>query len=212
MEDVLEVLERPLDPKEPVVALDERPVVLRSDARGSIPMRSGRAKRRDHEYVRCGTANVFCIVEPKAGRHFSHATENRKAPAFAAAMRRIAQAYPKAATIHLICDQLNTHCETSLIKAFGARRGTKLWQRFTVHYTPKHASWLDPAEIEASAFSRQCLGRERVPDLAELVRRTSAWNDRRHRDRCKIKWSFTRAEARKRFGYRRRISTSAAKH
>lgn len=201
MEDVLEVLERPIDANEPVVALDERPVVLRADSRTSIAMRPGRARRRDYEYVRHGTANVFCIVEPKAGRHYSHATANRKAPAFADAMKQIAQAYPKAKTIHLICDQLNTHRKSSLVRAFGLVRGAKLWKRFTVHYTPKHASWLDPAEIEASAFSRECLGRDRVRDLTELARRTAAWNERRHRERRIINWTFTRSDARKRFGY-----------
>ena len=212
MEDVLEVLERPIDANEPVVAIDERPVVLHADARPSVPMRPGRTKRRDYEYVRCGTANVFCIVEPKVGRHYSHATANRKAPAFAEALRQIAAAYPKAKTIHLICDQLNTHCLRSCIKAFGLSRGAKLWKRFTVHYTPKHASWLDPAEIEASAFSRECLGRDRIHELAELAHRTAAWNERRDRERRVINWTFTRADARKRFGYRKRFSTSASKH
>jgi hypothetical protein len=212
MEDVLEVLERPLDAAEPVVALDERPVVLHDDVRPPVSMRPGRAKRRDYEYVRRGTANVFCIVEPKAGRHYSHATANRKAPAFAEAMRRIARAYPKARTIHVILDNLNTHGEGSLIKTFGPKRGAALWKRFTIHYTPKHASWLDPAEIEASAFSRECLGRDRISNLDELIRRTKAWNDRRHRERRVINWTFTRAEARKRFGYRRRVITSASRH
>jgi len=212
MDDVLEVLERPVDPREPVVALDERPVVLHADARPSIPMMPGRTKRRDYEYVRCGTANVFCIVELKAGRHYSHATKNRKGPAFAQALRLIANAYPKANTIHLICDQLNTHRETSLIKAFGSKRGAKLWRRFTVHYTPKHASWLDPAEIEASAFSRECLGRDRIQNLAELECRTAAWNARRHRERRTINWTFTRADARRRFGYRRKVTMSASEH
>lgn len=155
---------------------------------------------------------TLCIVEVKAGRHYSHATANRKATSFAAALQRIARAYPKAKTIHLICDQLNTHRESSLIKAFGPRRGARLWQRFTVHYTPKHASWLDPAEIEASAFSRECLGRDRVGDLAELVRRTDAWNERRHQGRRAINWTFTRTEARKRFGYTGPVTTSASQH
>lgn len=212
MEDVLEVLERPVDAAEPVVALDERPVVLHDDARPPIAMRPGRTKRRDYEYVRGGTANVFCIVEPKRGRHYSHATANRKGPAFAGAMRRVARAYPKAKTIHVILDNLNTHCEASLIKAFGPQRGAKLWKRFTIHYTPKHASWLDPAEIEASALARECLGRDRISTLDELTRRTDAWNERRHRERRVINWTFTRADARKRFGYRRRSTTLASEH
>lgn len=212
MEDVLEVLERPHDPREPVVAIDERPVVLHDDARPGTAMKPGRLRRRDCEYVRGGTANVFCIVEPKKGRHFSHATANRKAPQFAHAMRRIARAYPRAATIHVILDQLNTHRERSLINTFGPVAGARLWSRFTVHYTPKHASWLDPAELECSAFSRECLGKDRVPNLAALVARTEAWNRRRDDERRTINWSFTRKDARRVFGYRRRINTLRSKH
>src|SRR5690606_40325138 len=101
---------------------------------------------------------------------------------------------------------------SSDLRAFGPKRGAELWRRFTIHYTPKHASWLDPAEIEASAFARECLGRDRISTLAELTIRTDAWNERRHRERRVINWTFTRADARKRFGYRRRSTTLASEH
>jgi len=148
MENVLDLLAKPVNEREPVVALDERPVQLLDSARPGTPMAPGRLARRDYEYVRHGTANVFCIVAPKVGGHLTHATRNRKAPRFADAMKRIAAAFPSAKTIHVVMDNLNTHCEKSLIDAFGALEGRRLWRRFTVHYTPKHASWLNPAEIE----------------------------------------------------------------
>jgi len=173
------------------------------DARAGTPMAPGRPARRDYEYVRKGTANIFCIVEPKAGRHFTHATRNRKAPRFADAMKKIADAHPRARTIHAIVDNLNTHCEKSLVERFGLRDGGKLWRRFTVHYTPKHGSWLNPAEIEVSLWSRECLGRDRVSSFEELRRRTRAWNRSAHRQRRIINWRFTKANARRVFRYKR---------
>jgi hypothetical protein len=203
MEDVLDLLNKPLDKREPVVALDERPVQLLADARPGTPMSPGKVACRDYEYVRNGTANIFCIVEPKAGRHFTHATPNRKAPRFADAMKRVADAHPRAKTIHAVIDNLNTHCEKSLIERFGKRRGARIWRRFTIHYTPLHASWLNPAEIEVSIWSRECLGRDRITDFSSLRRRTRAWNTRADRHRRIIHWRFTTAKARRVFRYKR---------
>jgi hypothetical protein len=203
MEDVLDLLTKPTNEREPVVVLDERPVQLRGSARPGIAAGPGRIARKDYEYVRRGTANIFCIVEPKRGRHYTHATADRKAPRFAAAVRRIAKAYPKAKTIHLVVDNLNTHCEKSLTDVFGPRMGRRLWRRFTVHYTPKHGSWLNPAEIEASLWSRECLGKDRVETFDELSSRTRAWNTNAHRQRRIINWRFTTADARRVFRYKR---------
>ena len=203
MEDVLNLLAKPLDASEPVVALDERPVQLLGCARAGVPAAPGVVKRRDYEYVRHGTANVYCIVEPKAGRHLTHATPNRQKPRFAAALRRIARRYPAAKTIHLVMDNLNIHCEKSLVDALGPTEGATLWARFTPHYTPKHGSWLNPAEIEVSLWARECLGRDRISTLAELRRRTSAWNARADRRKRTIKWRFTTQEARRVFRYDR---------
>jgi hypothetical protein len=202
MEDVLNLLAAPPKEDEPVVALDERPVQLHDDVRPGRRSAPGKIGHRDHEYLRCGTANVFCIMAPKTGRHFTHATENRKAPQFARAMKRIADGYPEAKIIHMIMDQLNTHCEKSLHRAFGLEKGRRLWKRFKVHYTPKHGSWLDPAEIEASLWSRECLAADRIPTLAELQHRTRKWNQRADRARRKISWRFTTADARRVFKYR----------
>lgn len=211
MEEVLEVLSRPADERAPVVALDERPVQLLDSARPGRPMTPGKLARRDYEYLRCGTGNVFCIVEPKAGRHQTHATVNRKGPQFAAALKRIAERYPAATTIHLVMDNLNTHCEKPLAGAFGPEQGHKLWSRFTAHYTPKHGSWLNPAELEASLWSRECLGRDRVSTFAELSRRTRAWNACANRGRRSIRWRFTTADARRVFAYKQSV-THRSKH
>ncbi|WP_434422033.1 transposase [Nannocystis pusilla] len=140
MDNVLDTLAQPADASEPVVALDERPVVLRDPARPGRPASPGRMARQDYEYVRRGTANIFCIVEPKAGRHLTYATPNRTAKQFARALRRIAQRYRSARTIHLVMDNLNTHRENSLCATFGGDAGRELRSRFTVH-ARRATSW-----------------------------------------------------------------------
>ena len=201
MEDVLEVYERPYDQQEPVVCLDEKPITLHADVRPATPATPGRAARRDNEYERCGTANVFCAVEPKAGRHFSFPTPDRSGFEFARVMVNLALAYPEAKTIHLVMDNLNIHRRKALADAFGAEMATQVWERFAVHYTPTHGSWLNQAEIEIGMFSRQCLGKRRIPSLKILKAEARAWNRRVNRDRVKIAWKFDRKAARRKFGY-----------
>ena len=212
MEDVLNVLARPDDAREPVVTFDERPVVLRGASRPGRPMAPGRIAREDYEYVRQGTANIYCIVEPKAGRHLTHATRDRKAPRFVAALQRIARRYPAAKTIHLVMDNLNLHGPGTAINLLGPRKGAALWKRFTPHYTPKHGSWLNPAEIEASLWSRECHGQDRVDNFEALCGRTRAWTARADRARRKIAWRFTTAKARRVFRYTRRGTMSWSRH
>ena len=201
MEDVLETYERPLDPKEPVVCLDEKPVTLHADVRPSSPAAPGREARRDNEYERRGTANVFCGVEPKAGKHFTFPTPDRSAPEFAQVLYHLAIQYPEAATIHLVMDNLNIHRRKSLTDFYGPDVGSEIWDRFTIHYTPTHGSWLNQAEIEIGLFSRQCLGFRRIPDLKTLRRESRAWNRRVNRARTRINWKFDRKSARRKFGY-----------
>ena len=203
MEDVLAVYEKPLSEWEPVVCIDEKPVVLHADLRSPLAMRPGRRLRRDCEYERRGTANTFCGVEPKAGRHFTKATPNRSSPEFADYLLEIAQHYPAADTIHLVMDNLSSHSRKAVVERYGEKAGSWLWDRFTVHYTPTHGSWLNQAEIEISLFSRQCLGRRRIPSLRDLRREARAWNRRMNRDRVTIDWHFTRRKARLKFGYKR---------
>lgn len=203
MEDLLNLYDKPLDPKEPVICLDEKPVQCLDDKRQTIRVRNG-SYRRDYEYIRRGTANVFCVVEPKAGRHFTRATKDRKKPAFARMVRRIAGAYPDVRTIHLVMDNLSTHTKKALTDTFGVCEGEKLWSRFTVHYTPKHGSWLNQAEVEVSIFSRQCLGKRRIGSLQQLRKETAAWRARVCRQRLAIDWKFTVVDARRKFRYSRR--------
>jgi hypothetical protein len=203
MEDVLEIYERSYNPEEPVVCLDEKPVTLHADVRPSSPAKPGREARQDNEYERRGTANIFCAVEPKAGRHFTFATPNRSGFEFAKVVFELALQYPSATTIHLILDNLNIHSRKSLTDLLGNEIGTEVWDRFSVHYTPTHGSWLNQAEIELGLLSRQCLGRRRIPDLETLQRETRAWNRRMNRSRVRINWNFDRRAARRKFRYKR---------
>ena len=207
MEDVLETYERPYDPEEPVVCLDEKPVTLHADVRPAWPAVPGREARRDNEYERCGTANVFCAVEPQAGRHFTFPTPDRSAFEFARVAFHLAIQYPDAKTIHLVMDNLNIHRRKSLTDLLGGEVGGEVWDRFTVHYTPTHGSWLNQAEIEIAMLSRQCLGSRRIPDLKSLRRETRAWNRRMNRACTKINWKFDRKAARRKFGYKRNYFT-----
>jgi DDE superfamily endonuclease len=201
MEDVLAVYEKPYDAAEPVVCVDEKPVSLHADVRPSQPMAPGRIAKRDNEYKRCGTANVFCAVEPQAGKHFTWPTPSRSAPEFAQVMRTLVETYPRARTLHLVMDNLNIHGRKSFTDAYGEKKGGDLWNRLTVHYTPKHGSWLNQAEIEISLYARQCLGRRRIPDLLSLQRESRAWNRKVNRAHVKINWKFSRRDARRKFGY-----------
>ena len=203
MEDLLTLYEKPLDPMEPVICLDEKPVQCLDEKRQTIRVRNG-SYRRDYEYIRRGTANVFCVMEPKAGRHFTRATKNRKKPAFARMLRRLASAYPHVRTIHLVMDNLSTHTKNALTDTFGVSEGEKLWSRFTPHYTPKHGSWLNQAEIEVSIFSRQCLGQRRIGSFRELRAEAAAWRARVDWQRLTIDWKFTVSDARRKFRYSRR--------
>ena len=141
-----------------MVCVDEKPVVLHAELRPARPKRPGRILRRDSEYKRCGTANVFCRIEPKVGVHFTKVTPTRSSPELADFLLEIAEHYPAASTIHLVLDNLSLHRRKAIVERFGEKIGGWLWDLFTVHYTPKHGSWLDQAEIEISLFSRQFLG------------------------------------------------------
>jgi len=198
MEDLLTLYDKPLAPAEPVVCLDEKPVQCLDDKRKTIRVRNG-SVRRDYEYIRRGTVNIFVAVEPKAGRHFTKVTPNRKMPAFARMIRDIANAYPCAKTIHLVIDNLSTHKKKALVETFGAEKAEAIWSRFTIHYTPKHGSWLDQAEIEIGIYSKQCLGKRRIRSIEVLKKETAAWRRSVNKQKLVINWKFTVAKARKKF-------------
>src|SRR6202051_2676177 len=201
MEDVLAVYEKPLSDEEPGVCIDEKPVVLHSDVRPGRPMRPGQIARHDCDYQRRGTANVFCGVQPKAGRHFTKVTPTRSSPEFADYLLEIAISYATATTIHLVMDNLSTHTRKALVDRFGEKAGAWLWRRFPVHYTPKHGSWLNQAEVEISLFSRQCLGKRRIGGVAPFRAQARAGNRRVNRDKSTIQWKFTRKQARRKLNY-----------
>lgn len=202
MEDVLAVYEKPYNPKEPVVCLDEKPVQLLAHKRDPQAMRPGKIARQDYEYKRNGSVNVFRAVEPKAGRHFTKVTLTRKKPEIARMLKTIVNKYPDADKIHLVWDNLSGHKENSLIETFGLKKGHKIWSRIVPHYTPKHASWLNQAEIGIGIYARQCLGKDRIANIEELAGRSAAWNRRANREKIKIEWKFTRKKARRKFGYK----------
>lgn len=205
MEDVLNLYEKPYNSDEPVICLDEKPIQLLKDSRDIIPEKPGSIRKRDYEYIRAGTANVFCIVEPKGGRHFTYVTKNRKGKEFAKVLNRLAKHYTAAKRIHLVMDNLRTHSLKSLTDFYGMKQGTEIWNKFEIHFTPKHASWLDQAEIEIGIYSRQCLGKIRISNIDELRKRTNAWNKMVNKKKLKIKWEFTTKKAREKFQYQREL-------
>ena len=206
MEDVLALYEKPYRSAGPVVCLDEKPVSLHADLRPVRSAQPGLIAKRDNEYKRCGTANIFAVVEPKAARHLTRVTTDRSAAQFTLVIQDLVAAYPFARHIHLVMDNLNIHCRKSLIGHLGEQEGRYLWSRLKVHYTPKHGSWLNQAEIELSLVSRQCLGNRRIPRLDFLDSEIHAWNARANRDKTRIQWKFTRKAARIKFGYKRNTS------
>jgi hypothetical protein len=202
MEDILALYDREYNNKEPVVCLDEKPVQLLENLRK--PKNSTtypKIKKRDHQYRRKGTANVFCGVEPLSGCYFNFVTKNKKGPQFAKVMYKLSQKYLDVDTIHIVMDNYTTHTKKSLTDYYGTEKGNAIWNRFTVYYTPVNASWLDQAEIAIGLYSRQCLGKERIPDIETLRKKTKAWNKAINRKKVKINWGFTVEKARKKFDY-----------
>jgi hypothetical protein len=196
MEDVLEVYQRPYDPDRPVVCLDEQPTQLVGETRTPIPAEPGQAQRYDYEYERIGTANNFMITEPLAGWRKVNVRETKTAIDLAHEIRELLDVdYPNAEQVVLVWDNLNTHAPASLYKAFAPEEARRLLERLEIHYTPKHGSWLDIAEIELSVFTKQCLDR-RIDDIDTLRREAKAWADRRNAEQTGVDWQFTSADAR----------------
>ncbi len=196
MEDVLDVYERPYDPKCPVVNMDEQPVQLTKEVRRPLEIQPGRPRRYDHEYERAGTACVFLFTEALAGWRQVTARPQRTAVDWAQEVAALLEGrYAQAQKVILICDQLNTHTIASLYKAFPAERARALARRLEIHYTPKHGSWLNLAECDLSVLTRQCL-RNRTPSLRALVRKVTAWTRDRNARQRGVNWQFTTKDAR----------------
>ena len=196
MEDVLEVYQRPCDPKRPQVCLDEASKQLVAETRVPVPAAPGRPARADYEYERQGTANLFMVCEPLAGKRHVRVTERRTAIDFAETIRLLVDEwYPEAEKIVLVMDNLNTHKAASLYEAFAPAEARRLLEKLEIHHTPKHGSWLNIAEIELSVLGRQCLDR-RIASRLELTREAAAWERRRNQEQCAVDWRFTTADAR----------------
>jgi hypothetical protein len=196
MEDVLDQYQRSYDPKRPLIGMDELLKQLVRETRAPIPMRVGQSRRYDYEYERNGTGNIFLFSEPLTGKRWTQITESRTKIDFAHAIRWLVDdLYPEADCIVLVMDNLNTHTLGALYEAFSPTEARRLAQKLEIHYTPKHGSWLNVAEIELSVLSRQCLDR-RIPDLATLEKEVAAWQNRRNSKGGRVEWQFTTADAR----------------
>lgn len=196
MEDVLDVYELPYDPMSPVVCMDEKPYQLLDDVRQPLPVRPGDNQKTDSEYKRNGTCSIFAFVEPLGGRHHVSVHEHRTAIDWAMGIKYLSdEMFPDAKKIILVMDNLNTHKAASLYKAFPPSEARRIIKRLEIHYTPKHGSWLDMAEIELNVMTRQCLSR-RISTLDKLKCELSAWEMERNRDTAKIQWHFQTGDAR----------------
>jgi len=196
MEDVLDVYQRPYDPKRPQVCLDEASKQLIGETRTPIPAAPGRAAREDYEYVRNGTANVFMTFEPLAGRRHVKVTDRRTKKDWAEVIRELVdEHYPAAEKIVLVMDNLNTHSPASLYEAFEPAEARRLAAKLEIHHTPKHGSWLDMAEIELGILNRQCLNR-RIDRVETLKQEIATWERDRNNRATKVDWRFTTRDAR----------------
>lgn len=196
MENVLEVYRRPYSPDEPVVCMDETSKQLVAETRVPRPAASGRARRVDYEYERCGTANLFMFTEPLGGWRHVAVTDRRTKTDWAQQIRELLDVfYPDAKRVTLVMDNLNTHRLASLYEAFEPVEARRLTERLEVVYTPKHGSWLNIAEIELNVLARQCLSR-RIGDKRILQREVAAWETDRNQSQTGVDWQFTTADAR----------------
>lgn len=196
MEDVLAVYQRPYDSRYPQVCMDESSKQQVREVRAPLPAQPGQAQRYDTEYERNGVSNLFLFFEPLTGRRHLSVTDQRTAVDWAHQIQQLVDVhYPEAERITLVMDNLNTHTPASLYKAFSPAEARRLLERLEMHYTPKHGSWLNMAEIEFSVLSKQCLDR-RIPDQPTLQREVAAWEAERNARATVMEWRFTTEQAR----------------
>ncbi len=196
MEDVPAVYARPYDPARPVVCMDEKPYQLLDHVRDPPPARPGHDARQDSEYIRCGTCSIFVWTEPLRGWRRVQALSQRTRTDWAGQVKQLLSVdYPDTETVVLVMDNLNTHSIASLYEAFEPQEAFALAQRLEIHHTPRHGSWLNIAEIELSALTRQCLDR-RISDLGILNTELSAWQNATNTDQRQVNWQFTTHDAR----------------
>ncbi len=197
MEDVLAVYARPYDKNKPVVCMDEKPYQFLSLSRPSIPIKPGKPEREDYEYIRLGTCSIFIFTEPLAGWRYAKAFTQRTKKDWAHNIKWLLdEHYPDAEKVVLVMDNLNTHTISSLYETFSPEEAFRLAQRLEIHFTPKHGSWLNIAEIELSAMAAQCLGNRRISGLMTLNEELSAWHTKRNQTQKGVDWQFKTKDAR----------------
>ena len=200
MEEVLALYARPYNPQEPVICLDEKSKQLLAQTRRALPLQPGAAAKEDYEYRRAGTRNIFVAVEPKGGRRRAEVTARRTKADFVRFVQQLVEGvYSCAQKIHLVLDNLNTHFRGSFVEVMGEGGAGRFLERVEFHYTPKHASWLNMAEIEIGILERQCTGR-RLGSEAILVAEVAAWQERRNTEGRTIEWKFTAQDAERKLG------------
>ena len=196
MEDVLEVYALPFDTERPQVCFDERPVQLIGDVYETLPAQPGQVRRYDYEYERNGTANLFVMCQPLAGWREVKTTDRRTKADFAHCMKDLVDVhFPDALVIRVVLDNLNTHTPGALYEAFSPEEARRLLRKLEFHFTPKHGSWLNMAEIEISVLSRQCL-KQRIGDSSRLQAVVRSWTQRRNAQKATINWDFDVTKAR----------------
>jgi len=196
MEDVLDVYEMPYNQNRPVVCMDEKPYQLLGEVREPLPMRPGDDKKTDSEYIREGTCSIFVFTEPLGGTRHVSVREHRTAQDWAEEIKYLVDvSYPAAEKIVLVMDNLNTHAVASLYKAFQPAEARKIAKKLEIHYTPKHGSWLDMAEIELNVMTKQCLSR-RIGNIDTLRKELSVWEAGRNNNAAGISWHFRTSDAR----------------
>jgi transposase len=196
MEEVLDIYKKSYDPQCPQVCMDEMSTQLIGEVRVPLPAQPGKTLRYDTEYKRNGTANIFMAFEPLAGQRYTKITERRTKVDWAHFIQELVdQHYPYVEKIRLVMDNLNTHTKASLYETFDPAEAKRIADKLEIHYTPKHGSWLNMAEIELSHLSRQCLA-GRIEDKATLLKEVHAWNTKRNASNAKAHWQFTTADAR----------------
>jgi len=197
MEDILEVYALPYDPEIPVVCMDEKPYQLLADSREPLPARPGDTEKVDYEYVRHGTCSIFLFTEPLAGWRHAVALPRRTKKDWASMIKWLLdEQLPDKKMIRLVNDNLNTHTISSLYETFPPEEARRLARRLEIHFTPKHGSWLNIAEIELSAMANQCLGKRRIEYIDTLNKELLAWHVDRNAAQIGVSWHFTTADAR----------------